>query len=129
MHNRPTKQTLGRFGETAAAVELQRNGYQILARNWRCPVGEIDIVARHGHDLVFVEVRTVRSPGLMAPEESVTPAKAAKLQELAGTYLQLNPLPAGLSGWRVDFVAVEVGRDGRLRRVEIIPNAVEAPAG
>lgn len=123
----PTKkQTLGYFGEAAAAAALQKQGYRIIQHNWRCRFGEIDIVALHQGELVFVEVRTVRSPGLMSPEESVTTAKQERLTRLASLYIEAHAaaIPAS-QPWRIDVVAVEVGRDGKVDRLEIIPNAVE----
>ncbi|MCL4552606.1 MAG: YraN family protein [Candidatus Marsarchaeota archaeon] len=119
------KQTLGHFGEAAAVAALQKQGYRIIEQNWRCSAGEIDIVALHDGELVFAEVRTIRSPGFMSPEESITAAKQARLARLAGLYLEHHPtaMPAGQT-WRIDVVAVEVGRDGKLDRLEVIPNAV-----
>ena len=55
------KDALGRFGEEVAAEHLRLQGLQILARNWRCPTGELDIVARDGSSLVICEVKTRRS--------------------------------------------------------------------
>jgi hypothetical protein len=66
------KRQLGRRGEDLATAYLRQQGYVILARNWRCPVGEIDIVAREGEILAFVEVRTRRGDRFGTPEESIT---------------------------------------------------------
>ena len=82
------RKTTGSRGELLAAGYLRRQGYTILRTNWRCRRGEIDIIARDGATLVFVEVRTRRSTNLGSPEESVTPAKQRRLAELAQTYLQ-----------------------------------------
>jgi putative endonuclease len=93
-------------GETLAAWLLRCKGYRIEARNWRCPLGELDIIARHGCTLVFVEVkaRSSRSAGL--PEEAVDRRKQARIVRLARAYL------AGLHGptppCRFDVVAVEL---------------------
>jgi putative endonuclease len=116
------KRQLGRLGEELAAAYLQQQGYVILARNWRCPVGEIDIVAREGEFLTFVEVRTRRGDRFGTPEESITPTKQAKLVELAQTYLQEACLPK--QSWRIDVVAVEMDRQGRQKRLNLIRNAV-----
>ena len=94
-----------REGEELAAAHLQRKGFQILDRNWRCKAGEIDIVARDGETLVFVEVkaRTGRTAG--PPEESVTAAKRRRLVHLARRFLlekHLHEIPC-----RFDVVAVE----------------------
>jgi len=100
---------------------LQEWGYVVRERNWRCPVGEMDIVAEDGDCLVFVEVRTRRGRKYGTPEESVTPAKQAKLVELAQTYLQEHSWDGD---WRIDVVAVEMTPGGKLLRVELIKNAV-----
>lgn len=117
------RQGLGRLGEAAAAAHLTRAGYSVVARNWRCPAGEIDLIASLGPQLVFVEVRTRRS-GPWSPEESVGRAKARRLVGLAYAYLEAAGMPAD-SSWRIDLVAVEVGPDGRIMRLEQIEYAVE----
>ena len=116
------RQRLGRLGERLAAEALTARGYTIVARNWRCQAGEIDLVARDGDCLVVVEVRTRRGEAYGTPEESVTPAKQAKLVELGQTYVQEQ----GWDGpWRIDVVAVQFSHSGRLQRVTVIKNAVE----
>ena len=81
------KDALGRYGEDVAAEHLLREGLQILARNWRCPTGELDIVARDGPVLVICEVKTRRSRAFGAPAEAVGPRKLRKLRELALRWL------------------------------------------
>jgi len=98
----------GRRGEELAAVYLAGQGYTIIARNWRCAIGELDLIATDGQTLVFVEVRTRRGGHLGAAEESITPAKQARLIELAQTYLQGIDLT--YPSWRIDVVAVQLGR-------------------
>ena len=116
------RKELGDWGERLAADYLRRQGYIIRDTKFRCPVGEIDIVAEKGQYLVFVEVRTKRGQAFGTPEESVTLSKAEKLVELAHTYLQTHDgLPPF---WRIDVVAVELTSRGRLSRVELIENAV-----
>ncbi len=117
------KRKLGQRGEEVAADYLRQQGYTLLARNWRCPAGEVDIVAREGETLAFVEVRTRRAGGrLGTPEESVTPRKQARMVEVAQTYLQA----AGLddAAWRIDVVAIEVGGRGEVTRINLIRCAV-----
>jgi len=112
----------GILGEKLACDFLGKNGYRILETNYRCPAGEIDIVARRRDTLVFIEVRTKRSRGFGSPEESVTPAKMEKLRTVAAHYGQHRPdLPAS---WRIDVVAVQLDRNNRPSRIEIIENAV-----
>lgn len=110
------RSALGGFGERVAAAHLQRGGATILARNWRCTYGEIDLVARLGDQLLFVEVRTRRQGG-PAPEESVGPAKAARMRRLAFAYLDATRTDAE-SSWRIDLIVVEVDRAGRVARLE-----------
>ncbi len=81
------KDAVGRFGEQRAADQLQSAGMQILDRNWRCPDGELDIVARDGADLVFVEVKTRSTLAFGEPAEAVTAAKAARIRRLAMRWL------------------------------------------
>jgi putative endonuclease len=116
------RQALGKFGEDAAAAYLQRQGYVIVERGWRCPIGELDIVARRGVQLVFVEVRARRGLAT-APEETITPRKRARLAQLAYTYLDAHSLPLDGS-WRIDVVAVVVGADGRVLRLTHLESAV-----
>ena len=76
------KQQVGRLGEEAAVAYLRERGYRIIATNYRCPLGEIDMIAKQGETLVFVEVksRTGKSYGL--PQESITRQKQEKLTRL-----------------------------------------------
>jgi putative endonuclease len=117
------RQTLGQRGEDLAAEKLAASGYALLARNYRCPHGEIDLIARQTETLVFVEVRTRRGPGFGTPEESITPRKRQHLIASAQHYLQENNLMD--ENWRIDLVAVEMAKNGKLVRVEIVENAVQ----
>jgi len=118
------RRALGDLGEAAAAAFLQRQGATLVARNWRCRSGEIDLVAQLGDQLLFVEVRTRRLgvPG-PTPEESIGPAKARRLERLAYAYLSAAALPDE-TAWRIDLIAVEVDAAGRIARLEQIENAV-----
>ncbi len=117
------RKELGDWGERLATNYLRSRGYTIRETKFRCPLGEIDIVAEKGEYLAFVEVRTKRGKAFGTPEESVTAAKARKLIDLAHTYLQTHDdLPAF---WRIDVVAVELTPSGKISRVELIENAVD----
>lgn len=112
----------GILGERLAGEFLREKGYHIIETNYRCTEGEIDIVARHGDDLVFVEVRAKRSGKFGSPEESITPAKQEKLRVVAARYRETHEdLP---DSWRIDVVAVELDRRNRPSRIEVIENAV-----
>lgn len=116
------RKELGDWGERLAADYLRRQGYAIRETKFRCPLGEIDIVAEKGEYLAFVEVRTKKGKAFGTPEESVTTAKAGKLIDLAHTYLQTHDdLPPF---WRIDVVAVELTPGGRILRLELIENAI-----
>lgn len=113
------KQT-GRHGEDIAAAYLVNKGYTIMRRNWSCPTGELDIIAAQGQTLVFVEVRARRGHHFGTAEESVTPAKQARLIDLAQTYLQ--EISGAPPAWRIDVVAVHLGPG--LPQINHIENAV-----
>lgn len=112
---------LGRRGEELAARHLAAKGYEILIRNWRCETGELDLVVKDGECLALVEVRTRRGRALGSPEESITPAKQARLAALAEAYVQATEWPGD---YRIDIVAVEMDLGGRLLRVDHYENAV-----
>jgi putative endonuclease len=112
---------LGRRGEELAAQHLAARGYEIVARNWRCAYGELDLVVRDGDCLACVEVRARRGRALGTPEESITPAKQARLAQLAEAYVCDNDWQGD---WRIDVVAVEMDRRGRLLRIDHYENAV-----
>ena len=97
-----------RRGEALAALFLRLKGYRMEARNWRCPLGEIDIVARDRKTLVFVEVKARTSASAGSPEAAVNPQKQARLVQLAQVYLTQvhGPTPP----CRFDVIAVEARR-------------------
>ncbi len=112
----------GILGEKLAGDFIRKRGYRIIETNYRCPEGEIDIVARHEDHLAFIEVRTKRSLDFGSPEESITLAKQKKVRAVAAHYLQTHEnLP---SLWRIDVVAVELNPKGKPSRIEIIENAI-----
>jgi putative endonuclease len=115
------RQKLGAWGEKVAATHLEAQGYRITARNWRCSQGEIDLIAKAGEELVFVEVKTRRGRAAGFPEEGLTPAKQRKLMKLAQWYVAEHDLDVD---WRIDLVAVELDERGKLLRCDHIPNAV-----
>jgi putative endonuclease len=95
---------LGREGEQLACAVLADAGLHVVARNWRCRLGEIDIVAAGPGLLVFCEVKTRRGDGYGTPTAAVTPAKQARLRHLAAAYLAGVERPRG----RVRFDVVTV---------------------
>lgn len=105
------KDDLGRRGEDLAARYLEDAGYRVVARNWRCARGEIDIIARTGDTLVFVEVKTRSSLAFGHPFEAITATKLARLRVLAGAWCAETSPAAPLI--RLDAIAVVAPRDGR----------------
>jgi len=104
------KDTLGRRGEQLAASYLEGRGYEIVDRNWRCPQGEIDIVARHGSELVFVEVKTRSTVAFGHPLEAITAVKLARLRRLAAAWCEAHP--GRHDAVRIDGIAVLAPRGG-----------------
>ena len=116
------RDAMGDRGENLAARHLQSRGYKIIARNFRCELGEIDIVARDGRTLVFVEVktRTVDDP---LPEDQVNPSKQHQITKAGKYYLGRYGVPQPPS--RFDVIAV-VWPDGREPVIRHTPHAFEA---
>ena len=104
------KDVLGRFGEDVAAAHLVDKGLVLLARNWRCREGEIDIVAVDGEVLVFCEVKTRSGVGFGSPAEAVSPVKLRRLRVLAARWLADNPRV--WADLRFDVVSVLRTHDG-----------------
>ena len=113
----------GRAAETLAVAQLETAGLRIVARNWRRPEGELDIVADDGGTCVFVEVRSRTGEDHGHALEAITPQKRARVVRAARLYLDAET-PAA-SGFRFDVVAVTFWEDGRRPEVVHIPNAFE----
>jgi len=117
------KQETGKRGEQLACGALEKKGYRILDKNYRCRHGEIDLIARHGDYIVFIEVRSKTGNAFGAPEESMTSVKKNRLVATALDYLTSHRgLP---ENWRIDFVAVELDpAGGQPGRIEIMENII-----
>ncbi len=115
------KITTGKEGERIAADFLKKNGYRIVENNYRCSIGEIDIVARDKDDLVFVEVKARKSSALGYPEQAVGRQKQRKMSQLALWYIQEKKLH-GINA-RFDVVAVLMQSSGN--DVKLIKHAFE----
>jgi putative endonuclease len=113
---------LGSGGERLAASWLEARGYRILGMNWRCPYGELDLIAEQMGELVFVEVKTRRGVAMGTPEEAVTPVKQRRLIAAAQTYLMEHG--AEDRPYRIDVVAVQLAPTGKLLDVRHHPSAV-----
>jgi putative endonuclease len=117
-----TRKQLGNRGEWLAAHRLESLGYAIRERNWRCPIGELDIVTEKDGVLIFVEVRTRHGDRFGTPEESINKRKQAKLLETAQTYLEEHH--AEECNWRIDVVAIEIGKRNEVVRMDVIEDAI-----
>ncbi|HWS51532.1 MAG TPA: YraN family protein [Microbacterium sp.] len=99
------KDDLGRAGEERAVQHLTSSGYLVLDRNWRCPQGELDIVARDGDALCFIEVKTRRGHGFGHPFEAVDERKRRRLWRLA--YAWVNEHQDAAAGtMRIDVIGI-----------------------
>ena len=116
MNNR---RSLGDRGEDLAAAALKKQGYKILERNYRTPLGEIDLIARHRKVLVFIEVKTRTSARFGVGQEAVHYGKQARYRELADYYLKKKRL--GEITVRFDVVGI-LWQDGK-PQVEVIAGA------
>ncbi len=105
----------GRWGERLAADWYRHRGYDVLARNWRCPIGEIDLIARRGRVVVIGEVKARRSDEFGPAAAAVGPAKQRRLRRLAAEWLAIT----GVRGVEVRFDVVAITGD----RIDVIAGA------
>lgn len=110
----------GSLGEKLACQYLQKLGYKILERNYRIRGGEVDIVAKDGEYLVFVEVKTRYSHEYGLPSESITPFKIKALLRSARFYIQ--KIKWGDKGYRLDFISVDFADNKDNPKLELIKN-------
>lgn len=101
------KRRLGFFGESKAAAYLKRQGYKILQRNFRCPFGEVDVIAQKGEVLAFIEVKTRTSDLFGAPNEAVGRDRQARYKNCARFYFSGREIDC-----TVRFDIVEVTKNG-----------------
>ena len=122
-HADTPRQQLGAQSERLAAQFLATHGYDIERTNVRFPVGEIDIIAREGNTLCFIEVRSTRSPEWGGPLATITRPKQRRIIQAARWYLSRQPSP--LPEMRFDVVAIEWAQGGE-PTVQLIRGAFEA---
>ena len=122
-----SKVRLGRQGEELASGYLRGAGCGILAANYRCPWGEIDLVAWDGDELAFVEVRTRRTTTFGSPQESITRRKADHLVAAAQHYLQNHTPETDREDtpWRIDLVSVSLSDGQGSPQIDHLKYAVE----
>lgn len=119
---RTSRVETGRAGEDIAVAELERRGYLIIERNWRCRLGEIDVVADHRGVLVFVEVKSRRSDSCGTAAEAVDPGKVRRLLRLAGLYMSGRLALSKDRPCRFDVVVVDMSHS-ETPSVEVLQDA------
>ena len=118
------RQQLGRAGEQMARRALEERGLQIIVGNYRCTLGEMDLIAMHGNTWVFVEVKTRRGNRHGRAADAVDARKQKKIMQVAETYLQEQGLID--VNWRIDVVAIDMDARGQLLGIDVIENAVSS---
>lgn len=118
-----TRKKLGNRGERIAANFLRKQGYQIIEKNYHSLLGEIDIVAKEGESIVFVEVKTRRSTDFGLPEEALSYDKRRRLSKLALNYLAHRRIEG--SNCRFDVVSILMDNN-KVKHIELIENAFPA---
>ena len=118
-----TRKELAGIGEEAAANLLRSQGYRIRERNYRCPAGEIDIIAEHKGDLVFIEVKARTGSDQGQPSENVNREKQRRISQTAASYLAYR---IGREvRCRYDIVEVFLEKNGRVREMRLLPGAFQ----
>lgn len=113
------RKILGGSGEKLAAAHLKKKGYEIVELNWRCRLGEIDLIAKTAGVLAFCEVKSRRGAGFGSPFEAITSSKQARLRRL-GEYYWSFKTDRSLT---VRFDAIAVLYDGESLEIDHIENA------
>lgn len=112
-------QRIGKWGEELAAEHLVGRGCEILARNARTPYGEIDIIAKQGEIVIFVEVKTRTSDKMGLPEESITTRKRQHMLSAAEHYAAEQEI----DHWQIDVISIE-GKPGSTPKITYFENAI-----
>ena len=121
MDRRTEKRKLGDIGENIACEFLERRGFKIVERNYLRKWGEIDIVARKGEMIRFIEVKSVKHETSYRPEENMHPWKLKRLGRTIQTYMLHKKLECD---WQLDLITVKMDMSKRQARVELIENIV-----
>ena len=112
-------QRIGIWGEERASEYLLQKGYEVVGRNVRTPYGEIDIVAKQGNTIIFVEVKTRTSNKMGLPEESITARKREHMIACAEHYAMENEI----DDWQIDVISIE-GKPGSEPVITYFENAI-----
>jgi putative endonuclease len=112
---------LGRLGETLALKKIKSLGYVCVTRNYRCSLGEVDLIARDGDTLVFIEIKTRKGKTLDYAKEAVDARKRRQLSKVALAYMKAHDCCDVKS--RFDVVAINLDGDGK--EIEVVKDAFE----
>jgi len=112
---------LGRLGEDLALQKIRKLGYRCLVRNYRCSLGEVDLIARDGDTLVFIEIKTRRGRPLEFAKEAISRKKRRQLSKVALSYIRDHDCADVKS--RFDVVAISL--QGNRREIEVVKNAFD----
>ncbi len=112
---------LGRFGEDLAFKKIKRLGYKKIIRNYRCSVGEVDLVANDGDTLVFIEIKTRKGKSTGYAKEAVNARKRKQLSKVALFYMKSNDCTEAKA--RFDVIAISI--NGGKPQIEVVKNAFD----
>lgn len=111
-------QQVGKLGETYARKYFETHGYRLIAKNWHCRYGEIDVILAYGDKIIFCEVKSRISENFGAPEESLDRKKMQKLVSTVQCYLEKNPIKI----WQVDLIAIRFDYTGTVQSLKHYQN-------
>lgn len=112
---------LGRYGEDLAYKRIKRLGYRKIIRNYRCPLGEVDLIANDGDTLVFIEIKTRRGKPTGYAKEAVNARKQRQLSKVALSYMKSNNCSEAKA--RFDVIAISIKEDKP--EIEVVKNAFD----
>jgi putative endonuclease len=112
---------LGRYGEDLAYKRIKRLGYRKIIRNYRCPLGEVDLIANDGDTLVFIEIKTRRGRPTGYAKEAVDARKQRQLSKVALSYMKSNNCSEAKA--RFDVIAISIKEDKP--EIEVVKNAFD----
>lgn len=115
-----TRKVLGGKGEALAVTFLKKRGYKVIERNYRCPWGEIDLIAREKDTLVFVEIKSRNSSEFGLPQDAVGPSKQRKIIQVAKAYMSEHHVQETIAA-RFDVVAIQL--TSSRPKIELIKDA------
>ena len=119
MEGKPSQKEVGAWGEEKALSFLRSKGMVLIKRNFKVPVGEVDLIMDDSGTLVFVEVKTRRSQKFGTPEESITQAKLDRIYKASIEFIDQNNYHD--RDWRMDVIAIESTYDMKIESIHHYP--------